>query len=229
LIQDFAVNLGLFQELLQKITASTASGIISERLTPSEIWGKSESDVTTMRTLAEQMKKSMLVLKPERAPTIEKRSAALLQPLSKFKETLFKKGEHVPNSKTALEELRKAMIEGSSFLDLAKEIKNSPSEGIAAVLRLREVYDSKEYLSAIPVPEVTYVRFASLKNDIENLKVAISSLEHSLSELRTNLDGVIEEISKFRALPAEKTEEKRAEDEGPVEESGPEPSLVSKG
>jgi len=230
LIEDFTLKLGQFEEMLQKITANITSGIVSERLAPSEVWKESEEDVTTLRTLAEQIKKSMLVLKPEKAATIEKRSAALLQPLSKFKETLFKKGELALNSKEALEELRGTVIEGSSFLDLAKEIKNNPSEGIATILKLKEVYDSKEYLSAIPVPEVTYVRLASLKNDIEKLKLTVSGLEHSLSELRTNLDSVVEEISKFRILPAEKTEENPAETEEPAEEeSGPEPSLVSKG
>jgi hypothetical protein len=229
LIEDFAVNLSQFEGLLQKITASTASGTVSERMVPSDIWKKSETDVNTLRTLTEQMMKSMLVLKPEKTPTIEKRSAAVLQPLTKFKETLTRKGEQVPNSKLALEELRKAMIEGSNFLDLAKGIKDSPSEGISTILRLKDVYDSKEYLSAIPVPEVTYVRFASLKNDIENLKLAVSNLEHSLSELRTNLNGVIEEISKFRALPDEKTKERQSEVEESVEkEFSSEPSLISK-
>jgi hypothetical protein len=229
LIEDFAVNINQFEELLQKISTNITSGTFSERLAPSDVWKKSEADVTASRKLAEQMKKSMLVLKPEKAPTIEKRSTAFLQPLSIFKEMLTKKGEQAPNSAMAIEELRNAMTEGSSFLDLAKEVKNSPSEGIATVLKLKEVYDSKEYLSAIPVPEVTYVRFASLKNDIENLKLTVSSLERSLNELRTNLDGVVEEISKFRALPPEKIKEKPAEAEKPFEEQpGTEPSLVSK-
>jgi hypothetical protein len=229
LIEDFAVNISKFEELLQEISASTTSGVISERLPPSDIWKKSEADVTTLRNLAEQIKKSMLILKPEKASTIEKRSATLLQSLSKFKELLFKKGEQVPNPKLALDELRRAMIEGSSLIDLAKEIKNNPSEGIVAILKLKEVYDSKEYLSAIPVPEVTYVRFASLKNDIESLKLAVSNLEHQLSELRTNLDSVVEEISKFRVLPAEKTRGKPKEAEEASDENfNPEPSLITK-
>jgi len=229
LIEDFTVNLSKFEELLQEISASTTSGVISERLTPSDIWKKSEADVTTLRNLAEQIKKSMLILKPEKASTTEKRSATLLQSLSKFKELLFKKGEQVPNPKLALDELRRAMIEGSSLLDLAKEIKNSPSEGIVAILKLKEVYDSKEYLSAIPVPEVTYVRFASLKNDIESLKLAVTNLERQLSELRTNLDSVVEEISKFRVLPTEKTRGKPKEaEEASNKDFDPEPSLITK-
>jgi hypothetical protein len=229
LIEDFAVNISKFEELLQEISASATSGVISERLSPSDIWKKSEADVTTLRNLAEQIKKSMLVLKPEKASTTEKSSATLLQSLSKFKELLFKKGEQVPNPKLALDELRRAMIEGSSLLDMAKEIKNNPSEGIAAILKLKEVYDSKEYLSAIPVPEVTYVRFASLKNDIESLKLAVTNLERQLSELRTNLDGVVEEISKFRVLPDEKTRGKPEEaEEASDEDFNPEPSLTTK-
>jgi hypothetical protein len=229
LIEDFAVNISKFEELLQEISASATSGVISERLSPSDIWKKSEADVTTLWNLAEQIKKSMLVLKPEKASTTEKRSATLLQSLSKFKELLFKKGEQVPNPKLALDELRRAMIEGSSLLDMAKEIKNSPSEGIAAILKLKEVYDSKEYLSAIPVPEVTYVRFASLKNDIESLKLAVTNLERQLSELRTNLDNVVEEISKFRVLPTQKTGEKPEEaEEASDEDFNPEPSLTTK-
>ena len=171
----------------------------------------------------------MLRLQPEKASTIEKRSTPMLQSLNKFKELLFKKGEQIPNPKLALDELRRALIEGSSLLDLAKEIRNNPSEGIMAILKLKEVYDSKEYLSAIPVPEVTYVRFASLKNDIESLKLAITNLERQLSELRTNLDSVNEEISKFRILPAEKTKGKPKE-AGEVSGEGlnSEPSLITK-
>ena len=229
LIEDFSVNLSKFEELLQEISASTTSGVISERMSPSDIWKKSEADVTTLWNLAEQIKKSMLILKPEKASTIEKRSATMLQSLSKFKEFLFKKGEQALNSKLALDELRRAMIEGSSLLDLAKEIKNNPSEGIVAILKLKEVYDSKEYLSAIPVPEVTYVRFASLKNDMESLKLAVTNLERQLSELRTNLDSVVEEISKFRVLPAEKTRGKTKEaEEASDEDFDPEPSLITK-
>ncbi len=229
MIEDFAVNISKFEELLQEISASTTSGVISERLSPSDIWKKSEADVTTLRNLAEQIKKSMLVLKPEKASTTEKRSATLLQSLNKFKELLFKRGEQAPNPKLALDELRRAMIEGSSLLDLAKEIKSNPSEGIAAILKLKEVYDSKEYLSAIPVPEVTYVRFASLKNDIESLRLSVVNLERSLSELRTNLDSVVEELSKFRVLPAEKTREKPEEaEEASDEDVDAGPSLMTK-
>ncbi|MEM2914761.1 MAG: hypothetical protein QXH91_05105 [Candidatus Bathyarchaeia archaeon] len=209
MIEEFALKLSQFEEMLQKITTNIAGGIISERLTPSEMWTESEEDITTLQTLAEEMKKIMLMLRPEKIPTIEKRSAALFQPLSRFKAVLLKKEEKNTNSKEALEELREVVIEGSSFLDLAKDIKNNPSDVMATILSLKEVYDSKEYLSAIPVPEVTYVRLISLKNNIEKLKMCMSELEHSLIEFRTSLNNIVEEISKYKALP-EKIDTSRA-------------------
>jgi hypothetical protein len=69
--------------------------------------------------------------------------------------------------------LRRAIKEGSNFLDSAKEIKKNPSENILTVLRLKEVYDTKEYLSAVPVPEAAQVQFVGLRRNIENLKISI--------------------------------------------------------
>jgi uncharacterized coiled-coil protein SlyX len=217
LIEDFTGNMNRFEGLLQKVTADTASSIVSERLSTSEIKERFESDVTSLGSLAEQLKQFMLILKPEKAPTIKKRAVALLQSLGNFKEMLARKPEDLPNSKLALEELRRAVTEGSNLLDLAKEIKIAPSETIATVLKLKEIYDTKEYLSAIPVPEAVHVRFTSLKKDIEKLKLSMSSLERSVSELRGNLDHIVEELSKFRPSSTEETEE----------EIGSEPTLTS--
>jgi len=229
IIEDYGLNISRFEELLQKITSNITSGIIFEKLTPSELWEKSEADVMSLQSLAEQLKELMLVLKPERAPTIERRTKALLQPLNDFREMLFRRSDDLlANSKLALEELRKAVMEGSNFLDLAKEIKGNPSESIAEVLKLKEVYDTKEYLSAIPVPEAAYVRFVGLRRNMENLKLSISSIERILGELRKNLDHVAEEISKFRPLSIEKSKEepKKSEDTS-KEKTVSEPTLLS--
>jgi hypothetical protein len=217
LIEDFTAKMNGFEELLQKVTADTASSIVSEHLSQTEIKKRSADDVASLRSLAEQLKPPMLVLKPESASTIEKRATAMLQSLDNFKEILARKPEDLSNSKLALEELRRAVAEGSSFLDLAKEIKKNPSEIIATILKLKEIYDAKEYLSAIPVPEVVHVRFTSLKKDIEKLRLSISSLERSVAELRGSLDHIMEELAKFRPSSAEET----------GEESGLEPTLVS--
>jgi len=198
-IEDYGLNISQFEELLQKITANMASGIIFERLPPSELWSRSETDVTSLRGLAERLKETMLILKPERAPTIEKRFRALLQPLNDFREILFQKSDDpLANSRLALELLRRAVMEGSDFLDVAKEIRKNPSESILAVLKLKEIYGAKEYLSTITIPETVYARFTDLRRNLEDFKIHISDLEQALGELKKHLDSVQEEISKFR-------------------------------
>jgi hypothetical protein len=228
-IEDYDMSISQFEEILQKITANITSGIVSEKMPPSKIWKRSENDVTSLQSLAEKIKGYMLLLKPEKAPTIEKSTEGLSQPLSNFREILFRESDDpLANSKLALEELRSAVMEGSNLLELAKEINKNPSESISAVLRLKEVYDSKEYLSAIPVPEATHVRFVGLRRNIETLKLSISNLERALVELRRNLQLVVQETSKFRPLTAEKSEEKLAKPEVSSEErTGSEPTLVS--
>jgi hypothetical protein len=216
LIEDYDQVINQFETLLQKVTANMASGVIFEKLPPKELWNRSEEDVTTLQALAEEMKEFMLTLKPERALTIETRAQALLTPLSVFREILFRKSDDpLSNSRLALEELGRGVMDGSAFLDIAKEVKGNPSEGIVEILKLKEVHDTKEYLSAIPVPEATYARFKGLKKDVENLRLSISNLERSIGELRKTLNTVVEEISKFRPHFAEASAE-----------PGSEPSLV---
>ena len=228
-IEDFGTSIIQFEEILQKITANMTSGVIFEKLMPPDLWKRSEADVTSLQNSALHLRELMLVFKPEKTPTIERRTRALVQPLGSFKEILSRKSDDpLTNSKLALEELRKAVVEGSNLLDLAKEIKRQPSEGISAVLKLKEVYDAKEYLSAIPVPGAIYARFLGLRKNIENLQTSLSNLEQVLRDLRKNLDSVVDEMSKFRPMPTEELEEKPVELEvSTAEEKGPEPSLVS--
>ncbi len=229
LIDDFSESTSRFEELLQRISSSMTTGIVFEKLPPTELWKRSETDVTSAESSAEQLKGFMLTLKPEKVPTIRERTEALLQPLSSFREILHRGSEDpLADSRLALEELRKAVAEGSKFLDLAKEIRKKPSESISEVLKLKEVYDAKEYLSAIPVPEATYVRFEGLRKNIKRLELSISNLEQSLGELREDLDSVVEETAKFRHLSIEESERKPTKPKAsPEEETGPEPSLVS--
>jgi hypothetical protein len=200
-IQDFDLRISQFEDLLQRITTDTASSVVLEKMRPSEVWSRSQKDVTMLRDLARQLKDHMLLLRPERAPTIKRRFKALLKPLRTFEDILVRKPEGSPDdSRNALEELRKATIEGSNFLELAKQIRDSPSESMSLLLRLKEVYDAKEYLSAISVPEATYVRFEGLKKEIKGLRLSIVGLERALKDLKDSMDAVSAEISKFRPV-----------------------------
>ena len=207
MIQDYEVKIGQFEELLQRITTEIISNVLLEKMPASEVWSRSRKDIISLRDLTEHLRGLMLLLKPERAATIKRRAEATLKPLKAFEDILLGKAEGIPaDSKRALEELRKATAEASELLELAKEIRDKPSEGISMLLRLKEVYDAKNYLSAVSIPEVMYVRLESLKREIGNLKISIVHVEQALSELKQNLETVLDEISKFRPLRKEEEE-----------------------
>ena len=207
MIQDYEVKIGQFEELLQRITTEIISNVLLEKMPPSEVWSRSRKDIISLRDLTEHLRGLMLLLKPERAATIKRRAEATLKPLKAFENILLGKAEKIPaDSKRALEELRKATAEASELLELAKEIRDKPSKGISMLLRLKEVYDAKNYLSAVSIPEVMYVRLESLKREIGNLKISIVHVEQALSELKQNLETVLDEISKFRPLRKEEEE-----------------------
>ena len=207
-MQDYEVKISQFENLLQRITTDMTSSVVLEKMVPSEVWRRSQRDVTLLRDLAKQLKDFMLLLKPERAPTIKRHVEALLKPLSNFEDILLRKSEGSPaDSRVALDELRRAAIEGSNFLDLAKEIRDNPSEMISTLFRLKEVYDAKEYLSAVSIPEATFVRFEGLKKEIKNLRLSIVNMERALKDLKNGLDMVSAELSKFRPLSEGETQE----------------------
>ncbi len=230
LIEDFRLSLSQFEELLQKITTSITGGIVLEKQAPAEIWKKLETDVTAFQNLAAQLSELMLILKPERAPTIKMQTQRLMQPLQSCGEILFRKsGDIIADSKLALEELRRAVVEATDFLKLAKEIEEAPSETILSILRLKEVYDSKEFLSAIAIPEATHLRLRELRKVIERLGLSVSNLEKVLGELRISLNQVVNEISKFKPAPTEEDIKQPSKLEDAREENpSSEPTLVTK-
>ncbi|MFQ6094884.1 MAG: hypothetical protein ACE5NN_01960 [Candidatus Bathyarchaeia archaeon] len=211
--ENFRRDINEFENLLQKIATDITGGVIFERLPPNEIWNRSESSVTTLQNLAERIRETMLLLKPERTSTIEMRIKAVLDPLRVFKETLFKKTEDpVSNARLALEELRRSVMEGSDLVELAKDVERNPSEVITEVLKLREVYGAKEYLSAIPIPELVHTRFTALKRHIHNLRLYMSNLEKALGEVKAQLNIVEEEIKKFHPSVTEAVSERKEEE-----------------
>ena len=234
MIGDFDRRISEFEKLLQKMATEITSGVIFERLLPMDLWRKAEESVTTLRSLTERLTESMLVLKPEMTPTIERRFRAVLQPLDEFKEILFRKSDNpMENSRLALEQLRKAVMGASDLLQLAKGIRGDPSRGIMEVIRLKEVSKTKEYLASIPVPEVIHLRFINLRKQLENLRFHMSNLERALGETRMHIAMVQDELAKFRPSQPEGVTERpkvgvEAEKPEAEEEKVEEPTLLRK-
>lgn len=203
-LEDYGRRIDELESVLQKVVTDIPSGAFFERLPPVELWSIAKAPITLLKNLAESFREDMLVLKPEETPLIERRFDALIQPLNAFKEILFQKTtDPLANSRLALEQLRKAMVGGSEFLILAKEIRDSPSPIIKDILRLREVYEAKEYVATIRSPEAFQMRLTRLVKHVEALSASLTSLERAVNAVREHLNIIREESLKFRSAPVE--------------------------
>lgn len=198
MIRDIEGKISYLEELMQRISNEIIANVSYERARPTDLWAKSETDINAVKGAAKEIRDAMLILRPERAPSIKRRFKALMQPIENFTETLRRSSEQdLSVSKQALEHLRAAIAEGQGFIDLAREILRNPSESILEILKLKEVYGAKEYLLRISVPEAVYVRLEHLTKSMETLKLRILGLEQAIQELLRQMDRVQEEIQKF--------------------------------
>lgn len=202
--KDYGQQISQFETTLGQVASAIPRDVIFERVKPEDLWSKAEAPVTALQGLAENFKESLLVMKPEKAPEIERLFAAVNQSLTDFKETLFKEAtDPAANTRTALELLRKAMVGGYDFLLLAKEINEHPSLAIQEILRLKEVYEAKEYITAVQVPETIHTRLTSLNQRAEALSASLNNLQKALDTVRENLNSLQDEAIKFRSAPTE--------------------------
>jgi len=212
--KSFGQQIGEFENALEQVTSAIPRDAMFERMPPEELWSKAEAPVTQLKSLAESFKAYLLILKPEKAPTIERLFEAMMQPLNAFEEALFKEStDSLANTKAALEQLRKAIVGGYDFLILAKEIRKAPSPAIKEILKLKEVYGAKEYISSIEVPETLQIRLTSLIKRVEALNISLTNLEKALNSVKKNLHDLQEESLKFRSAPVEAYAQKPPETE----------------
>lgn len=195
---DFSRQISEFEEILQKVAKEITGGVLLERLSPMDLWRKCEASVTRLKDLAEGSRDSMLILKPERAVTIERCCKAFVQALTTFKDILFQKSsDPKANSRLAFEQLREAVNEGSDFLVLMKEIRETPSAVIEAILTLRETVESKAKVVTIQTTKDVQPMLERLTKSIAALRESLISLEHALSEVKERLHALEEESTRF--------------------------------
>jgi len=213
--EDYGRQIDEFERILQNFASDVTSGAVFERLSPMDLWSRAETPVINLKNLAEGLKKTMLILKPEKYTEIERFHEALVQPLSAFRDVLFQKtADPAANSRLAMEQLRKAVMAGSDLVVFARDVQKNPSPLIQEVLRHREVYEGKEYLSIINVPGAFEVNLRSLLRSIEDLISALDSLEKAMDGARKSLTSLRDESLRFHSAPLEASEgskEKRSQ------------------
>ncbi len=199
MIKELESKIAHLEDLLQRVASEILANVLYEKALPTDLWANSEKIIGAIKKVTEEIRESMLILKPDRAPSIRRKFKAFMQPVNAFEEILKKPAELSPNSsKQALEQLRKAVTESQEFIEMAKDIAKNPSQSIFEVLKLKEVYEAKEYISKVSVPDAVFARLEFLNKNMEILKHRISNLEQAVSELLRQIDRVQEEISKFQ-------------------------------
>lgn len=208
-MEEFSQRVGELEAVLQKVATDIASGVLLERTQPMDLWNKSEASVTLLKMLTENCKEAMTLFKPEKALTVQQRFRTLSQSLNVFKDILFQKtSDPIANSRLALEQLRKALTEGSDFLVLAKEIKDNPSPAIREILQLREEKEGAKELASVVLTSDPQSKQAHLLRQVEALKLSLDSMEKALSEVKELL-GSIEESLKAPSASLERETSQR--------------------
>ena len=194
-----------------------ASGALSEKLSPSELLEKTETYANQLADLTSSSEEFMLILKPEKAHTIKVKCKNLTQTLTTYKDILVQNtADPLANSRLAFEQLRKALTDGSDLLFLMKEVRDSPSPLISAVLAFMEASETKGSVISIQAsedvqPVIKYVlsRMDKFGTEIMGLEKKVGEMKQSMRELQEESLKILSCKSSEQTKPADNKTEKR--------------------
>jgi hypothetical protein len=192
--EELSSEIDEFEEILQKLASAITSGNLSEKLSPQDLLQKTEHDVNRLTTLSTATEESMLVLKPEKADTIRTKANNLTQTLTTFKNILIQNTpDPSANSRLAFEQLRKALTDGSDYLLLMRETRDSPSPLINAVLTFKKASETKSSVVNIQAPEDVQPFVKYILSRIDELKTGLVELEKKIGEMKQDMLELQEE------------------------------------
>jgi hypothetical protein len=215
--EELDTGISEFEQLLQKIASAIASGVLSEKLPPSKLREKTEKYVTRLSEVAASNQESLLILKPEKTPTIKVKYGNLTQTLTTFKDILLQNtSDPVANSRLAFEQLRKALSDGSDYLFLMREVRDNPSPLISHMLNLKEISDTGGSVVGVRASEEAQPLVKCVLKRIEELNTGLIELEKRIVEIKQGARELREESLKAlyqkteeQANPTENKTEKR--------------------
>jgi len=211
-LNEINQKIQVFEETLQKLASQIATGILSERIPPAKLLETTEKDVDELLDSAEQIKQTLLMLKPEKAPSIESYSQKVTQTLRTFRDILQQKSaDPLANSRLALDQLRNALTDGSDFLVLTREVLSKPSPLIDTILKMRLTCESKGQVLTIKVPEETKPFFEQFYKQIQAMNSSLKVMEKALTDLKRCLNTL-----QYQALKTGSSEKEKKESQSNV-------------
>lgn len=196
--EEFNEKIGEFEGILQKIASDIASGTLSEKFPPSELLRKTENWIGRLKDLVESSGELMLILKPERAYTIQFKSKNLIQALTTYKDILLQNTpDPFANSRLAFEQLRRALTDGSDFLFIMREVRDNPSPLIDAIINFKKASEAKSSVISIKAKEDIEPLIKYVLTRIDDFRAALIGLEKKVDEMRQILRELQDESLKI--------------------------------
>jgi len=196
--EEFNEKIGEFEEVLQKVASDIASGVLFEKLPPSELLKKTEHYVNRLEYLTTNIGELMLILKPEKAYTVKSMCKNLTQTLTTFKDILLQNTpDALANSRLAFEQLRKALADGSDFLFLMREVRDNPSPLMDAILTFRKASETKGSVISIQAKEDVQPLIKYVLSRLDEFRAALIGLEKKLDEMKQIMRELQEESLKI--------------------------------
>lgn len=210
--EEFNQIISEFEEILQKVASDVASGVIFEKLPPSELLNKTEHYVNGLRDSTIKSEEIMLILKPEKAYTIKALCKNFTQTLTTFKDILLQNSpDPLANSRLAFEQLRKALTDGSDILFLMRDIRDNPSPLMDALITLKKASETRGPVISIKASEEVQPLIKHVLGRIDEFRVTLMGLEKKVGEMKQIMRGLQEESLKILSGKAS-TEPKKDED-----------------
>jgi hypothetical protein len=196
--KEFGEKISEFEEVLQKVASDIASGVLFERLPPSELLDKTEGSIDRLKDLVAGCEELMLTLKPEKAYTIKSMCKNFIQTLTTFKDILLQNTpDPLANSRLAFEQLRKALTDGSDVLFLMRKVKDNPSPLIDAMLTFKKASETKGPVISIQASEEVQLIIKYILVRIDEFRTSLMGLEKKVGEMKQIMRELQEESLKI--------------------------------
>lgn len=190
MIHRFGNRIDELEGVVREIAIDITTGTFVERLSPKELWEKTNERVSLVSDLIDELKEYLFILKPESVPTFQRHVTGIHERLDVFQETLKMDADDEHRSQVSIDELRQALVKISDFISLCRETGESPSEVINEILTLKEN-------QATDAPPVTQDKIGPLGDLLEEAQASHGKLEELYAEMGSQLEALKKEYDEL--------------------------------
>jgi len=190
MIHRFGNRIDELEGVLREIAIDITTGTFVDRLSPEELWEKTNERVSLVSDLIDELKEYLFILKPESVPTFQRHVTGIHERLDVFQETLKMDADDEHRSQVSIDELRQALVEISDFIILCRETRENPSEVINEILTLR----ANQSTDAAPVNQA---KMGPLGDLLKGAQASHGKLEELYAEMGSQLEALKKEYDEL--------------------------------